>query len=266
MPYGLNKRVSLKDSIAITFLAITDFIALGYEVCRKSNSPHLMEIPFGQTKSYLEKLTERKLRKNTTYYKLKKKKVFELHSNKIKIDLDSPWWKEFLNYRFRFFQAPYKWDKKWTVVTYDIPEKKSLLRNRFRRVLNKLGFKNWQRSVWVSINPVTHLLKDLIATWELEKFVTAFGAKNIFRDQDNEMIDELFSPKEIEQRYQDFIVQANQALKLENKRGIRLLLDDFPYLVLNDSGLPAEFFEDVEIRVSLLNKYKQILKNYSKAG
>lgn len=260
MPYGLNKRISLKDSIAITFLATADFLALGYEVCRKSSSPHLMEIPFEQTKSYLEKLTEKKLRKNTTYYKLKKKKVFQLDSNKIKIDLDSPWWNEFLSYRYRFFQAPSNWDKRWTVVIYDIPEDHNSLRNKFRNILDRLGFANWQRSVWLTVNPVTPLLKELILNWELKEFVTVFTAKNIFTADDKEMIMELFNINRTEKKYNDFIKRVDKELKLKNAEKIINLIKEFPYLVIEDSGIPTEFFKDGDIRHKVLGRYRKMLK------
>ncbi len=260
MPYGLNKRISLKDSIAITFLAMSDFIALGYEICRKSSSPHLMEIPFEQTKSYLEKLTEKKLRKNATYYKLKKKKVFQVDINKIKIDLDSPWWEEFLNYRFRFFQAPHKWDKKWTVIIYDIPEELNSLRNRFRNILDRLGFANWQRSVWLTVNPVSALLKELILNWQLKEFVTAFTAENVFLADDEKMIRKLFNIYQTEKKYNDFIKHVDKEIKLKNVKTLINLIKKFPYLVIEDSGVPAEFFKDADIRKKLLNRYRQMLK------
>ncbi len=43
-----------------------------------------------------------------------------------------------------------KWDRKWRLFIFDIPEKKSILRERLRENLQLLGFKYLQKSVWVT--------------------------------------------------------------------------------------------------------------------
>ena len=55
-----------------------------------------------------------------------------------------------------------KWDGKWRIVIFDIPENKKVIRNLFRRNLKKWGFKKWQQSVWISKMDVTQKVKDLI--------------------------------------------------------------------------------------------------------
>ena len=45
--------------------------------------------------------------------------------------------------------APKRWDKKWRVIIFDIPEKKRQLRNHVRSLLEKMGFYRLQDSVWV---------------------------------------------------------------------------------------------------------------------
>lgn len=44
---------------------------------------------------------------------------------------------------------PRRWDKKWRVLIFDIPEKQRALRNRIRDTLRAIGFIQLQRSVWV---------------------------------------------------------------------------------------------------------------------
>lgn len=46
-------------------------------------------------------------------------------------------------------RTPKKWDKKWRVVIFDIPEKKRSTRTRARSILTQAGFKRLQDSVWV---------------------------------------------------------------------------------------------------------------------
>lgn len=48
---------------------------------------------------------------------------------------------------------PTKWDKKWRVVVFDVPEKYKGLRNAFRMRLQQLGLHQLQESVYVSPYP-----------------------------------------------------------------------------------------------------------------
>ena len=44
---------------------------------------------------------------------------------------------------------PAKWDGKWRVIIFDVPEKRRLLRNKIRNTLKIIGFKQLQQSVWI---------------------------------------------------------------------------------------------------------------------
>jgi len=44
--------------------------------------------------------------------------------------------------------SPQRWDKKWRLVIFDIPEKKRNVRDAFRRKLKELGFFEFQKSVF----------------------------------------------------------------------------------------------------------------------
>lgn len=46
-------------------------------------------------------------------------------------------------------KKPKKWDKKWRVVIFDIPEKKKHIRDEVRQILASAGFQKLQDSVWV---------------------------------------------------------------------------------------------------------------------
>lgn len=44
---------------------------------------------------------------------------------------------------------PKKWDRKWRVIIFDIPEKKRAIRTGIRKILIEAGFQRLQDSVWV---------------------------------------------------------------------------------------------------------------------
>ena len=46
-------------------------------------------------------------------------------------------------------KRPRKWDRKWRVIIFDIPEKKRGMRTRAREILKAAGFQRLQDSVWV---------------------------------------------------------------------------------------------------------------------
>ncbi|OGF82517.1 CRISPR-associated endonuclease Cas2 [Candidatus Giovannonibacteria bacterium RIFCSPLOWO2_01_FULL_46_13] len=46
-------------------------------------------------------------------------------------------------------KTPRKWDKKWRIVIFDIPEKRKRAREAMRLKLRELGFKELQKSVFV---------------------------------------------------------------------------------------------------------------------
>jgi len=47
-------------------------------------------------------------------------------------------------------EPPPRWDHRWRMVIFDIPEKRRHLRLRLRRFLNSLGFARVQKSAWLS--------------------------------------------------------------------------------------------------------------------
>lgn len=67
-----------------------------------------------------------------------------------------------------------QWDGKWRVVVWDIPEQKRIIRNLFRRNLKKWGFKNLQKSVWVSKKDVYEKLTAYVKDLGIEKWVWIF--------------------------------------------------------------------------------------------
>jgi len=56
--------------------------------------------------------------------------------------------REWEHYNYKL-PRPGKWDERWRILIFDIPEKRRRLRNRLRDTLRAVGFKQLQRSVWV---------------------------------------------------------------------------------------------------------------------
>lgn len=74
-----------------------------------------------------------------------------------------------------------KWDGKWRMVIFDIPESKRKLRSILRYRLKIWGFKQWQKSVWVTKKNLTEKLKVLIKELDLEQWVIIAETSNVNR-------------------------------------------------------------------------------------
>lgn len=59
---------------------------------------------------------------------------------------------------------PRRWDKRWRVVIFDIPEKKRATRNALRTMMQRFGFYRLQDSVWI----YPHDCEDVIALMKTE--------------------------------------------------------------------------------------------------
>ncbi len=62
---------------------------------------------------------------------------------------------------FSLFRFLKKWDNKWRLVLFDIPEEKRDIRDQLRKSLKEIGFKNLQRSVWINPLQIDKKLKQI---------------------------------------------------------------------------------------------------------
>lgn len=72
-----------------------------------------------------------------------------------------------------------KWDGKWRVVCFDIPETKKYNRTLFQTKLSALGFYRLQNSVFVYPYPCDQLIKLAYGAFGLQKFVRIIVADHI---------------------------------------------------------------------------------------
>lgn len=121
--------------------------------------PHsfLKGIPGGYPKAQLAK--------NISY--LKRSKYFTFKNNKLYL---TQWG------RVKIIKAvirkkneeELKWDGKWRGVIFDIPELNRRDRNFLRRELHQMGFKELQKSVWISPHNFEKELKALLKLWRVD--------------------------------------------------------------------------------------------------
>ncbi|OGE81027.1 MAG: hypothetical protein A3H72_00845 [Candidatus Doudnabacteria bacterium RIFCSPLOWO2_02_FULL_48_8] len=74
---------------------------------------------------------------------------------------------------------PKRWDQKWRIVIFDIPEKFRVNRNTLSQKLKALGFYQMQKSAWLWPYPVEDEVTFLKEVYEIRPFVSLVTADRI---------------------------------------------------------------------------------------
>lgn len=78
----------------------------------------------------------------------------------------------------------HKWDGKWRIIFFDIPEKKRRYRDELRSMLKVLGFKEFQKSIWVSPYKVPEFLKEILWEENIKHYTRLITTNDIEYDKD----------------------------------------------------------------------------------
>ncbi len=68
-------------------------------------------------------------------------------------------------------KKPNKWDKKWRVVLFDIPENRKKIRDALRHHLKQMGFYEFQKSVFIHPYSCKDEVDYIIEFYNIRKFV-----------------------------------------------------------------------------------------------
>lgn len=128
-----------------------------------------------------------------------------------------------------------EWNGKWYIVSYDIPEGKRHLRNILRDRLDKLGFAQLHKSVWVSPNNFLGDIEEIIGKYHLSSFVILAVSDKLSREPSMELADRVWGIRELNDEYKKFITKTETG-KLSKRAMV------FKYLSIfsRDPQLPSE--------------------------
>ena len=96
-------------------------------------------LPNRRQKEYVSSSVSKMVKKGLLKYNGKFYEMTNAGENKLRM------W-EFADFKFN---KPKKWDKKWRVIIFDIPDKKRKVRDQIRTVFKSAGLYLLQESVWV---------------------------------------------------------------------------------------------------------------------
>lgn len=135
------------------------------------------QLPYILLKAYLkEKLKEpysqTQMHNSVSYLKRRKFIAFEFKENKIKVILTKLGRQHLNKVAFEEIKIqPIKWDGRWRLLTFDIPENKKRARQTFRRKIKELGFFHFQRSVFIFPFPCEKEIDNMTKLLEIRPFV-----------------------------------------------------------------------------------------------
>ncbi|MBI3261113.1 CRISPR-associated endonuclease Cas2 [Candidatus Berkelbacteria bacterium] len=79
---------------------------------------------------------------------------------------------------------PKVWDGRWRLVIFDIPEEQKRTRNIVRQLLNRIGFYQLQKSVYVYPHECIGIIRFLEQTYDIDQYVQFVVAERIETEVD----------------------------------------------------------------------------------
>lgn len=179
----INKTSGIMDDLLVL---VAQAGAIGLTVLAP-NAIIAIEKPLGNFIAHKEK---RKEAKRIGHY-LKRQKlieVVELEDGMFRIMLTDEGKTRSTKASFERLELPKaKWDQKWRVIMFDIPEAHKQARDYISKHIRHIGFKQLQKSVYIYPYPVDEfviLLKDIFP--EVGKYFTYLTVEEI--DQHNKLV------------------------------------------------------------------------------
>ena len=108
--------------------------------------------------------------------------------------------------RVRAFDIEHKkWDGKWRLVAYSVPEGSRTLRDRFREKLQSLGFANLNASLWISPRDFHSEIMGFTKGNKMTAYVETFEADYSGIRRPKDFAATLWNIGDLERRYQAYV-------------------------------------------------------------
>lgn len=133
--------------------------------------------PFLPRKNYTKKQI------SNVIYRAKRNRLISVayKGDKTVIKLTKEGKEKLLIYKFEDLRLikPKKWDRKWRLVIFDIPEEYKQARNAFSQKLKEMEFYQLQKSVWITPCPCEDEVDFIKETFEIRRHVRVVTAETI---------------------------------------------------------------------------------------
>lgn len=118
---------------------------------------------------------------------LKRKKLVEIEkydNDKVEVKLTNKGKKRIREFSFDLLaiKKPKKWDEKWRIVIFDIPNRHKQAREALRNKIRELGLRQMQKSVWVYPYECEDEILFVAEVFEVQKYVEIITAEKILHE------------------------------------------------------------------------------------
>ena len=128
---------------------------------------------------YLKELSREQFAKLLYYLKRKNYIRVKNLENKKAIILTKQGLNKALKVSFTIKDKSKRGDGKWIMIIFDVPEKYKKSRDLLRSILHNLGYKLFQKSVWITPYDVSEKTEKLLQMYSLDKYVKIFLIEEI---------------------------------------------------------------------------------------
>lgn len=155
--------------------------------------------------------------------------------------------------KIRFLNKP--WDRKWRVVGFDIEEKRRTLRDSFRDVIYRHGFRMVQKSLYISPLPLEkEIEKILVSNKEVLQNAYVFISDKFFMGDQRDLINKVFRLDILNDKYQLLLDKLRK-----NQTGDKSdLFRDYLAISSEDPFLPKELLPKDFLRDEVFKELKKI--------
>ncbi len=149
-----------------------------------------------------------------------------------------------------------RWDGKWRLVSFDIPEEEHKARRELRQELKKLGFGRMHRSVWISPHNVLEKVEKLLAFQKYREYIWTFEG---YLKEDKRLHELIYKTwpqlDSVNKEYEEFIIKWEERIRkiLKNKRLKKPAINnafkhlariEFRKILYSDPKLPQRFLPE----------------------
>jgi phenylacetic acid degradation operon negative regulatory protein len=141
-----------------------------------------------------------------------------------------------------------RWDGRWTLVAFSLPEDSQRERHELRSRLSWAGFGMVQAGLWAAPHNVD--LVDLLSDLDALRFVNAFSGEPLAPTEAARLVESSFDLATLSARYEGFLqrwehVERAGAQEVADPLTARVLLSaDWLLVLRHDPRLPLEFLPD----------------------
>ncbi|AQT83974.1 phenylacetic acid degradation operon negative regulatory protein PaaX [Paenibacillus larvae subsp. pulvifaciens] len=98
-----------------------------------------------------------------------------------------------------------KWNGKWCIASYNIPEKQRGMRDQLRKELAWLGFGMLTTSTWISPNDLADRVKEIVESHGITDHVEIFRADHVAWSEPRQLVQKCWNIEDINAAYAEFI-------------------------------------------------------------